>query len=288
MTSAYKKISSLLLSSLLVASSLAGCGGGRDNDTDNSTGTAEVTTGNHYLSTIHIDIGTEPEAPEADAPQDDESGARLPLTLDAGAEYINKFTFICDFQIYGLKPHGMLSAGQKTDAVITGRGGSFSVTSENAVLYSAEYGGELTVSDFVQRKKPEYLLLSLGAQDAAVSPDAPPSDFRQKYVDLIKSVKESSPNTTVICMSVLPGSMSSGVSIYDAERYNTLILSAAEETGTYYLDITSAFAASDGYLRADCDGGSSRLSTTGLKKLLDLMRTHCAEPREPDPPPETE
>ena len=284
--SASERAATLAVSAALAAASLTGCAGPQKSEAD-GTGTGGETT-SPYLSTIHIDINTEPETPETGEPSDDGSGARLPLSLDVGAEYIDKFTFICDFQIYGLKPHGMLSSGQQTDDVLTGRGGSFTVASENAMLYSPEYGGELTVSDFISRKKPEYLLLALGAQDAALNPESPPGAFKQKYSDIINAVKSASPDTVIVCMSVLPGSASSGVSIYDAARYNELIHSAAEETGAYFLDISSAFAASDGYLRPDCDGGSSRLSTTGLKKLLDLMRTHYAAPKEPEPTPETE
>ena len=38
--------------------------------------------------------------------------------------------------------------------------------------------------------------------------------------------------------------------------------------------LSAFFAASNGYLRGDYDAGSSRLSTTGLKTLLDIIRTH--------------
>lgn len=279
----FKTFTSLLLAILSILCLFAGCGG----DSDGAPEGTEIETKRKPLSSIHINLGTEPQSDETDAPEPDEGGARLPLSYDMGSEYIEKFVFICDFQIYGLKSNAMLPSGRETNDVLTGRGGSFSVMSENPTLYSAEYGGELSLTDFVSRRKPEYLLLSVGAGDAAAEDSNAFGTFREKYIALISSIKDASPDTVIICMSLLPGSSSSGFSIYDAARYNDMILIAAEETGTYFLDVSSAFAASDGYLRPDCDGGSSRLSTTGLKKLLELIRTHNAEKVEPAPAPET-
>lgn len=270
-----------VLAVILILFTLAGCkGSGNDSpetvhETESDT---QAATGREPLSTIHINIGTDHKTPETDKITDDESGTVLSLTLDMGSDYIDKFTFLCDFAVYGLKPHEMLTDGRHTDSVITGQGGSFYVMSESQLVYSQEYGGLLTVEDFIARRRPEYLLVAIGASDITTG-DAPlHDDFRDSYLALLERLKSASPRTIIICLSVLPGSEGSGLSVYGAERYNSRILSAAEEAGVYYLDAASAFAASDGYLRPDCDGGDSRLSTTGLKKLLSMIRTHYVGP----------
>ena len=266
---------------LTISLLLSGCGAfshgnGGESGKESESVTEPVTTQREPLSTIHIDLSTNKKEDETSAETGDEDAEspRLPLTLDMGSDYTDKFTFLCDSTIYGLKSFGMLTEGRETDSVVTGSGGSFFVMASDPLVYSSEYGGLLTVDDYVSRRRPEYLLLAVGSSD--ISTDVPPEydDFSNAYKSLIERIKEASPNTIIICLSILPGSESSGISVYDAERYNTLILSAAESTDAYYLDAASAFAATNGYLRPDCDGGESRLSTTGLKRLLGLIRTH--------------
>lgn len=272
---------------LAVSLLLSGCGAfsrgnSGESDKESESVTEPVTTKRDPLSTIHIDLSTSKKDDDttAETGGEDTESARLPLTLDAGSDYTDKFTFLCDSTIYGLKSLGMLTEGRETDSVVTGSGGSFFVMAPSALVYAPEYGGLLTVDDYVSRRRPEYLLLAVGSSD--VSDDVPPGydDFSDAYASLIEKIKEASPKTVIICLSVLPGSETSGISIYDAERYNSLILAAAESADVYYLDAASAFAATDGYLRPDCDGGESRLSTTGLKRLLDLIRTHYIAPEE--------
>lgn len=283
MTNVSERLFAATLAVVLLLFALVGCGGSGNespesgHETETESGT-QAATGREPLSTIHINIGTDAKAPETDDPGDEESGVKLPLTLDMGTDYIDKFTFLCDFSIYGLKPHSMLSDGRNTDSVITGQGGSFYVMAEDQLVYSQEYGGLLTVDDFISRRRPEYLLVALGLSDITTGSAPRHDDFGAAYAALLERLKEASPKTIIICLSILPGSDGSGLSVYGAERYNARILSAAEDAGVYYLDAASAFAASNGYLRPDCDGGSSRLSTTGLKKLLDMIRTHYAGP----------
>lgn len=268
-------VTSVILSAALL---LSGCGSashGEGKDSESATDT-ETETGREPLNTIHINIGTskDPEETDAETGTDGENSVRLPLTLDMGAEYTDRFTFLCDSAVYGLKSLGMLSEGRGTDNVITGSGGSFYVMAEEAFVYSSEYGGLLTVGDFASRRRPEYMMLALGSSDISGKTAPSYDEFESAYTSLIGKIKESSPDTVIICLSILPGSPSSGVSVYDAEKYNARILAAAEASEVYYLDAASAFAASDGYLRPDCDGGASRLSTTGLMRLLELIRTH--------------
>ncbi|MCD7775933.1 MAG: hypothetical protein LUH54_00960, partial [Firmicutes bacterium] len=83
------------------------------------------------------------------------------------------------------------------------------------------------------------------------------------------------PSTAIIAMSLLPGSDEGTFSIYSAENYNTAILAAAAENGAYYLEVSSYFTGTDGFLRDDCDAGSSRLNTTGIKYLLEYIRKYA-------------
>ena len=278
------KTAALAVLSAAVLMSVFGCGGddapdtGTDTDTDTTTTAAQTFSISFTLpaetdnkNQISDGAGIDYEFDLDDATL---YRTRLSQTMDLGADYTDRFLFVCDHITYGLRSLGMLDAGRTTDQVVTGAGASFFVTSPSMMMYLPEEDRSLPLTELVSERKPEYILLAVGAAD--VGSDSKPStvDFRDDYIALIESVKEASPDSIIICMSVLPGSRSSGFSIYDAESYNKMILSAAAATEVYYLDAASAFAASSGYLREDCDGGSSRLSTTGLLRLLEVVRTH--------------
>lgn len=200
--------------------------------------------------------------------------AILKKTQDLGTDYTSKIVFLCDSVTYGLKSLSMLVEGRETARVWSGPAGSYYIgkaSDTDNLFYIPGTDQLLTLPEAVGRIKPEIILIAAGA-DSVFS--LTPAEFKECYDSIINSIKTNSPNTKIICMSLLPGSKSSGFSIGDAKYYNDAILYAAAEAGARYLDAASAFAASNGYLRGDYDAGSSRLSTTGLKTLLDIIRTH--------------
>lgn len=203
--------------------------------------------------------------------------SKLVITQDLGAEYIEKFYFLCDSPLYGLKTYGMLSEGIETDRVISGISSSFSLLfSEEALVYDTVTSQVMSVYDKIKSVSPEYLLVSVGSDDIKMHHGMSFSFFKESYTELLNTIKKASPKTTVICMPIIPGTSGDGLSVFAAERYNEYIHEACAECGVYYIDIASAFASSGGYLRIDCDGGNSRLNTTGLKRLLELLRTYTA------------
>ena len=268
----------------LLALASYGCGRrGEPPETDAASTVLTDAADETDAGTFYIDFNAGGASDTDDVPPsvggvDDETldKIRLEPTLDMGSDYLDRFLFVCDRTVFGLKALGMLDEGRGTDQVVSGEGASLFVMTPSPTVYTTENGSEPLV-DLIARRKPEYVLLAVGADDISRKPKPAYADFREAYLNLITSVAEASPSTTVICMSILPGSPSSGVSVYNAEQYNALIIEAAASSGSdrvYYLDAASAFAAQSGYLRADCDGGSSQLSTTGFKRLLDIIKTH--------------
>lgn len=270
--------------SLALAVMLTACRSGTPSDTDTESGTTADTTS---AQTFSISF-TFPSGAETSHRVSDGAGidleydlddatlrkTRLVQTVDLGADYTDRFLFVCDHVAYGLRSLGMLDAGRGTDQVVTGAGGSFFVSSPSTTVYLPDEDKSVTLAELVADKKPEYILLAVGAADIESETKPSAVDFRDEYIALIESVKSASPDSDVICMSILPGSRSSELSIYDVEQYNKMILSAAASSDVYYLDAASAFSSSSGYLREEYDGGSSRLSATGLLKLLEVVRTH--------------
>ncbi len=201
--------------------------------------------------------------------------AKLKVTQDLGTEYLDKFYFLCDSPIYGLLSYGMLAGGTETDRVISGVSSSLSVLfGGDTLVYDKETDTVIRLSDKIKSISPQFLLLSVGSDDIKNHKGLSYSSFKSAYSELISALKKASPETVIICMPILPSSAGEGFTIYDAEKYNKYILEAAAESGAYYIEIASAFASSGGYLRIDCDGGDSRLNTTGLKRLTELIRTY--------------
>ncbi len=222
-------------------------------------------------------------SPSLTLTEEELNAALMTVTRDQGADYLNKFYFLTDSSLYGLKSHAMLSDGRETDRVISGISSSFSILfRKDALIYVPDSDKTLTVTDAVAELCPEYLLISVGADDLRVCDDLTVEEFARLYRELLSDIVLASPDTKVICMPLLPGSKGDGMNIYTVTQYNKHIHEAAALSGAYYLDIASAFASSTGYLRVDCDGGSSVLNTTGLKRCLDLIRSYEI------PSPETE
>lgn len=248
-----------------------------DTNAENTNSPADSNDGFFYIPVEKDSDSSEKQInpPPTSLSEDELNAAVLKVTQDLGAEYIEKFYFLCDSPIYGLKTLGMLSGGTKTDRVISGISSSFSLLfGGDAQIYDSETSGMVSVSEKIKKVKPEYLLVSVGADDISSHRGITYADFKEAYSALLIALKKASPKTTVICLPILPGSSGEGISIYDAENYNKYILEAAAECGAYYIDISSAFASSGGYLRIDCDGGSSRLNSTGVKRLLELLRSY--------------
>ncbi len=203
------------------------------------------------------------------------NAALMTITRDQGTDYLDKFYFLTDSSLYGLRSHTMLTSGRDTDRVISGISSSFSILfGKEALVYLSDTDKTLTVIDAVAEFCPEYLLVSVGADDLRVCDDLTIKEFSRLYRELLTEITLASPDTKVICMPLLPGSKGNGINIYTAEQYNKYIHEAAALSGAYYIDIASAFASSTGYLRVDCDGGNSDLNTTGLKRFLDLLRSY--------------
>ncbi len=245
---------------------------------DTAKGDGTEKTDENGTSDDFIFIPIDP--PDASAPslavtEAELNSALLSLTQDLGEGQIEKYHFLCDYVIYGMRSLGMLPDGTKTDRVITGASSSLSLMSgADTLVYLPNEDKILSACDAMSQIRPEYLLLSIGTDTVLEKTNISDTDFYNSYRELVMSLREASPETVIVCMPILPGSDGSGLNIYKAEEYNKYIHASAAEYGAYYIDIASAFANASGYMRIDCDAGESRLNTTGLRRLLELIRTY--------------
>lgn len=216
------------------------------------------------------------------------SSVLLDPTEDLGDEYIQKITFLGESTTYGLWHYGVLRGGKTSEQVWTGAtvqngkvccAGTLSLSPSitSTKLFYPATGEALTLSEALQRKKPEILVITLGLNNGAsyYTEDM----FKQCYRMLIQSVKSSSPETVILVQSIFPVAKSCMIGAYTPERIrlcNTWLCDLALEYDLGYLDTASALSDAEGYLKPEYDNGGDgiHLNREGLLEVLRYIRTH--------------
>lgn len=210
-------------------------------------------------------------------PVDYENPAILPETEDMGQEYIDKLMILCDSQHYWMKPFGFLKDGEDTKNIITGPEGTMTLTYYRELDLLDPYDGGLkNVVEIMKEHKPEYLVVALGLNGVATS-DA--EGFQKDYRELIEDIQRVSPDTQIICESILPimttyrywGSITN-VKITEC---NSWILKIAEEHGCRYLDTYGVIADGNGNADPSLMMDNLHANKEGLRKVLKYWRTHA-------------
>ncbi len=201
-------------------------------------------------------------------------------TPDAGQEYIDKIVFLGDSTTYWLTGYGLLPITQVwTDSIGTLSLFNWAV---DPIAYhdpaTPSVSESLLIPDCVARRKPEYLVITLGINGIALLNE---EQFKDYYVNLIKAVQQASPDTKIICQSVYPvddSQVPRGISNAGVNAANDWIYAIAAETGVRYLNSHDLLMNETGGLRAEYDNGDGmgiHLNTAGLNVVLQNIRTHA-------------
>ena len=202
----------------------------------------------------------------------------LAETADAGQAYIDKLVFLGDSTTYGLRAYKMLAGGKDTTQVWTPKTGTLTLSQASfATIVYPETDEELTIADAVAKKKPEYLVITLGVNGVAFMKE---DYFKSEYKKIIESVQTASPDTKIICQSIFPVAKtyarldSINNDLIDAA--NKWICEIAAECGVKYLDTNSALRDADGWLPEDYHNGDGmHLQTNSFTIELNNIRTHA-------------
>ena len=208
----------------------------------------------------------------------------LKETSDPGQEYIDKIIFLGESTTYGLQRYGLLPDDQVwtgatcTDGLVKSAGTlSLSPSIDKTRIFYPDTSEALTVGEALSRKKPEYLIITLGLNNGAsyYSED----EFKQCYRILLNAVVEASEETTVVLQSLFPVSRACRIKAYTPERIqicNSWICDIASEYEIYYLDTSAVLADENGYLFPEYDNGGDgiHLNAAGLASVLSYVKTH--------------
>lgn len=248
------------------------------------------------ITLVLIHRGKEPaassEQPGTEQPADDaniadhyqineQSSALLPETADAGDAYQSETLFIGDSNTVRLYANGLISLQQfcAKEGI-----GTSAALNEGIVTFKKD-SSRYTIAEAVAKMKPRRVVIMLGTNDTGMAVE----DFISNYKQLVQAIQTSYPYTDIIVNTVPPVPADhSNYPNMDQTRiddFNMALLSMCEEMGLKFLNTAEALKDSTGYGNADYyQSGDIHLKTSGLKALLNYLRTHAyeTEDRRPD------
>lgn len=160
-----------------------------------------------------------------------------------------------------------------------------SLTPENAHTWQVPirpYGVNMTLVDAVKTYKPKRLVITLGANAVAVMTE---DYFISTYEDLVKKVKESSPNTLVIVQSIFPvdirwdthANTNNSINNTKINRLNYKLAEMCERQEVKFLNTAEVLKDSSGRLEKGLgyDSDGIHLLPSGNSKVVEYFRTHA-------------
>lgn len=217
-----------------------------------------------------------------DAPVQTETGTLITLqeTRDAGQPYVDSLTFLCDSATIGLRDYGLLKDGISTTQVWGGVTGSLPVTqlADCQIRYPGD-GSSISPANAAMITKPAILVISVG-QDALMAADQ--QSFVENYEALIRSIREASPGTIIVCCSITsigPSYAGADSLTYDAISWaNDWVQQACKDTGAYFCDVAHEMRDSTNVLDTSYASANGKtLNSNGLNFWLEYLRTHAVQ-----------
>ena len=209
------------------------------------------------------------------------SSALLPETADAGEDYQKETLFIGDSNTVRLYANGLINLQQfcAKEGI-----GTHAALTEGIVTFKKD-NNAYTIAQAVAKMKPRRVVIMLGTNDNGMSVD----EFISNYTALVQAIQESYPYTDIIVNTVPPVPANHAnypnMDQTKIDDFNMALLSMCEQMNLKFLNTAEALKDANGYGNADYyQSGDIHLKTSGLKVLLNYLRTHAyeTEDRRPD------
>lgn len=234
------------------------------------------------LGAQQLESASGPDAAAPDAAVQTTTGQLITLaeTKDAGQEYLDSLTFLCDSATIGLRDYGVLSQGLATTQVWGTQSGSLPVSQfvDCLIRYPGD-GSQISPADAAMIAKPAILVISIG-QDGLAEVDQ--LRFTENYEALIRQIRASSPGTIIVCCSVTTLGPSytgtDGLSRDGISWANDWIQQVCKDTGAYFCDVANAMRDSTNVMEASyLSANGKTLNSAGLHAWLEYLSTHAVE-----------
>ena len=199
-------------------------------------------------------------------------GATLKETEKAGDEYIDNIIFAGDSMALYYVINEQISGTMLWHQI--------SITPETALTSPIYINHQDTDKTFVQNfkiYKPDMVIMTLGTNSAAYMS---PEYFYEKYTELVKQIKEASPNTKLIIQSVPPvdkqwDSSTNGINNDKINKLNYYIGKMCEELDVKFLNSAPILKDENGQCKEGyCRDDGIHLTKAGQELLIEFAKTH--------------
>lgn len=204
----------------------------------------------------------------------------LAETVDAGMEYIDTLTFICDSSVIGIRDYGVLSGGKDTYQVWGTEVGTLKISDlmNGTIVYPAD-GSLISIADAAMIAKPPRLVICVG-QDGLSSVDE--NTFKASYSSMINQIRAASPDTILILSSI--SSISENYTGLDGLT-KEMILAAngwikdlCMANNCWYVDAGHACDTGYGYVHVSyLSTNGKTLNSNGVTEYVNYLRTHALD-----------
>lgn len=198
---------------------------------------------------------------------------KLKKTKNYGNEYFNKITMVGDSNIMNMYLNGYLN-GLRAWAIPCLHAESMHSIEIN--LYGL--GIKMKLLDAVEKYKPETMILNFGTFSTTwISEET----FIEKANAMIEQIKEKSPDTKIILISIYPIKKGDNINKFQQDiinKYNFLILEMADKYGLKYLDVQEVLKGNDGYGKEEYFVDDKfHLTLLGHSTVKEYIKTHALE-----------
>lgn len=225
-------------------------------------------------------------------PQQEDTEALLPLTKDAGREYIDSTLFLGDsntvrFMKYNDGDDLPFTTTNNTIAVV-----GMGVQAIDTLNCEQLSTGTYTMVEAVSILQPRRIIITFGTNNLDGQTEDPTS-FISTYQTQLLRLQEAYPSVDIIVNTIPPIGSHCAYSKLHKEQislYNNAIQEMCQENGWKFLNSYEALAdVDDGYARVSytIDDGV-HLSQTGLMALFQYIRTHAYITEDDRPQPLSE
>ena len=198
---------------------------------------------------------------------------KLKETKNYGNDYFNKITIVGDSNIMNMYLNGYLN-GLRAWAIPCLHAESMHSIEIN--LYGL--GIKMKLLDAVEKYKPETMILNFGTFSTTwISEET----FIEKSNAMIEQIKEKSPNTKIILISIYPIKKGDNINKFKQDiinKYNFLILEMADKHKLKYLDVQEVLKGDDGYGKDEYFVDDKfHLTPLGHSIVKEYIKTHALE-----------
>lgn len=194
----------------------------------------------------------------------------LPLTPDAGEEYIDKIYFVGDSTTY----HFFKGGVDKSHLLVPP--GSYTLMLDSTINQVVVGNKGLTISEALSDAEAEIVIITLGVNGAA---DFTENQYKTYYKKLITAIKEATPNTVIILQSVFPVtkeySDNNRITNSKINQINEWVKEIAYDMSVKYLDTQSILKDEKGAQIAEYgEDDGIHMNASAYRAILEYIRTH--------------